>query len=64
MPFYNFECTNEECKEKYKNELVKMGTTEIECKKCGEVAKKTLSYNFAATGLPNGHITNRGNTKN
>lgn len=64
MPLYNFQCTNEQCNEFSKNQLVKMGTEEISCPKCGEVAKKALSYNFAATGLPNGHITNRGDTRN
>lgn len=63
MPFYNFECTEESCKEKFPNELVKMGTTEIDCKVCGKTAKKTISYNFAAHGLPNGHIAVRANTK-
>lgn len=64
MPFYNFECSNDECKEKHPNKLVKMGTNEIKCEKCGDVAKKTISYNFSSIGLPNGHITTRGNTKN
>jgi putative FmdB family regulatory protein len=57
MPFYTFSC--ESCGE-VKESLVKMGTQEIECK-CGGTAKKDLlrSLNFAATGLPNGHITMR-----
>lgn len=55
MPYYNFKCTDEECGEKY-DDLVKMGTSEVPCRKCGKPAKKTIeSYLFAAHGLPNGH---------
>ncbi len=39
MPFYEFECTCGEITE----ELVKMGTEEIECPKCGAKAKKIIS---------------------
>ena len=39
MPFYEFECICGEITE----ELVKMGTEEIECPKCGGHAKKIIS---------------------
>lgn len=63
MPFYTFECTSEECSHK-QDYLVKAGTKETECKECGSPAEYRMSYKFAAHGLPNGHITTRGNTKN
>lgn len=57
MPMYTFKCTKCEHIEDY---LVKMGTTETKCKKCGELATKQMSYKFSSIGLPNGHITTRG----
>lgn len=55
MPFYNFKCSNEQCGEAF-DDLVKMGTTEVECTKCKQPAHKTIdSYKFVSTGLPNGH---------
>ncbi|MNV61004.1 Zinc ribbon domain protein [compost metagenome] len=53
MPIYEFKCTS--CEHVF-DDIVKMGTTEIECTKCGEPSKKTInSFLFAAHGLPNGH---------
>lgn len=63
MPFYTFKCTNEECIHT-SDYLVRMGTKETACKECGETAEYQLSFKFASTGLPNGHITTRGDTKN
>jgi putative FmdB family regulatory protein len=63
MPFYTFKCTSEECQHA-SDYLVKMGTKETECKECGEPAEYQMSYKFASTGLPNGHITNRVGKKN
>lgn len=60
MPLYNFECTEPECKHQQPNKLVKMGTTHIECEKCGGKSEKSVSYMFASTGLPNGHNSIRG----
>lgn len=62
MPLYDFECTK--CQHQQPNELVKMGTETTTCKRCGAPTKKLLSYRFSAVGLPNGHITFRGTTKN
>jgi len=55
MPIYTFVCKT--CNTS-KEQLVKMGTTEIECKDCGNTATKDMmgSMKFAAHGLPNGHI--------
>lgn len=63
MPFYTFACTSEECQHT-KDYLVKAGVKETACAECGEPAAYQLSYRFSATGLPNGHITFRGGTKN
>ena len=55
MPYYNFKCSNEKCGDTY-DDLVKMGTSEVDCRTCGNKAYKTIeSYKFAALGLPNGH---------
>ena len=63
MPFYTFICKEKECGHT-QDYLVKMGTKETPCKKCGNPAEYKMSYKFSAIGLPNGHITFRGNTKN
>lgn len=63
MPFYTFKCTSDDCQHT-EDYLVKMGAKETQCKLCGKLAEYQLSYKFAATGLPNGHITTRGDTKN
>lgn len=63
MPFYTFMCTNVGCNHQ-QDYLVKAGTKETDCTKCGSRAEYQLSYKFSATGLPNGHITFRGNVKN
>lgn len=63
MPFYTFTCTSENCQHT-QDYLVKMGTKETDCKECGSPAEYQMSYKFSATGLPNGHITFRGNVKN
>ena len=63
MPFYTFKRTSEECNHT-EDYLVKVGTKKTECKECGEPAEYQMSFKFSATGLPNGHITFRGDTRN
>lgn len=60
MPLYTFKCGTCDHTQDY---LVKMGTEKTDCKKCGQEATKQLSYKFAATGLPNGHIAIKGHVR-
>lgn len=56
MPFYDYKCTNEECKHVMNDQLKSFSTKVIPCKECGEDAAQLFSGRFAAHGLPNGHI--------
>jgi putative FmdB family regulatory protein len=61
MPYYDFKCVS--C-EHTQEELVKMGTNESICEKCGAKAEKSMSsYRFNATGLPNGFASTRSRKK-
>lgn len=56
MPFYLFECTDEDCGHQ-EERLVKAGVSETECSICGSLSEKNMigSMLFSSTGLPNGH---------
>lgn len=55
MPIYNFRCTK--CNEEFKK-VAKVGTDEIECKNCKEVAKRVFSgeCNTYTPGNPTGRL--------
>lgn len=59
MPFYDYKCTNEECKHIMNDVLKSFKDKLIPCKECGEDAERLFSGRFAAHGLPNGHISVR-----
>lgn len=61
MPFYDYKCTNEDCKHIMENELKKMDEKVINCNKCGKQSERQFSGKFAAHGLPNGHNAVRAN---
>lgn len=58
MPFYTFQCTNEECNN-LQEELQKFEVKETTCEKCQSKTKKKEVYFTSSIGLPNGHISFR-----
>jgi putative FmdB family regulatory protein len=64
MPFYDYKCSDEKCGHQMPNQLKPFSAKVIKCEACEkETSTQQFSGMFAATGLPNGHNSIRGNIR-